>query len=240
MVDMAKQRKRFPSTKSRFCTQELKIIPFIDYVLDKVKDDFLVIEGIRADESTLRSRMKQDCQYFKYYFEPYKSNEITIELLRGRENLSYVQKVELEKAHERLALGFNDEKYYTYRKNDVIEYVNQFAAEIYRPHFHDTAMDVFAYIYEHDQSPNSLYFKGSRRWGVIPVLIQALMRSGRLERIKNTGSALWMLRKKRDQLSFLQVKYRGNTRGVLTQKQARKSILPRTYLGTWILSGIQP
>src|SRR5690554_3867482 len=33
MIDMAEKKKRFPAMMSRFCTSELKINPFIDYVL---------------------------------------------------------------------------------------------------------------------------------------------------------------------------------------------------------------
>jgi 3'-phosphoadenosine 5'-phosphosulfate sulfotransferase (PAPS reductase)/FAD synthetase len=32
-VQLAKKKKRFPSTKARFCTVELKIVPFIDWLL---------------------------------------------------------------------------------------------------------------------------------------------------------------------------------------------------------------
>lgn len=69
MVDLAKQKKRFPSTKARFCTEELKSKPAIDYVLSK-KEHLIVIEGIRKDESFSRSKMQDQCTYFKYYFEP--------------------------------------------------------------------------------------------------------------------------------------------------------------------------
>lgn len=32
-VELAKYKKRFPSTNARFCTEELKVKPMIDYVL---------------------------------------------------------------------------------------------------------------------------------------------------------------------------------------------------------------
>lgn len=70
MIDMAEKKKRFPSTMARFCTSELKSIPFIDYVLEQ-KDHLLIIQGIRALESHKRSTMQRQCSYFKYYFEPY-------------------------------------------------------------------------------------------------------------------------------------------------------------------------
>lgn len=69
MVDLATQKKRFPSTKARFCTEELKSKPAIDYVLSKM-EHLIVIEGIRKNESFSRSKMQDQCTYFKYYFEP--------------------------------------------------------------------------------------------------------------------------------------------------------------------------
>ena len=70
MIDLAEKKKRFPSSQARFCTSELKSIPFIDYVLEQT-EHLLIIQGIRAEESHSRSRMKKQCRYFKYYFEPY-------------------------------------------------------------------------------------------------------------------------------------------------------------------------
>lgn len=58
MVDLATQKKRWPSSQRRFCTSELKTIPMIDYILDTVKDDFIVVQGIRAAESANRAKMQ--------------------------------------------------------------------------------------------------------------------------------------------------------------------------------------
>jgi len=70
MIDLAEKKKRFPSSQARFCTSELKSIPFIDYVLEQ-KEHLIVIQGIRALESHNRSKMQKQCRYFKYYFEAY-------------------------------------------------------------------------------------------------------------------------------------------------------------------------
>ena len=61
MVGLAKQKKRWPSTRARFCTQELKTKPCIDYVLDNVQDNILMIQGIRAAESPNRAAMSKQC-----------------------------------------------------------------------------------------------------------------------------------------------------------------------------------
>ena len=66
-VDMAVKKGRFPSTKARFCTVELKIKPMIDFILSQ-EDSLIVIQGIRAAESAARSKFEMECSYFKEYF----------------------------------------------------------------------------------------------------------------------------------------------------------------------------
>ena len=68
-VDLAVKKKRFPSTNARFCTEELKSIPAIDYVLS-LTESIIVIEGIRKNESFSRSKMEPTCMYFHGYFQP--------------------------------------------------------------------------------------------------------------------------------------------------------------------------
>lgn len=69
-VNMAKKKGRFPSAKARFCTEELKIKPMVDWILDNPEDRY-IIQGIRAQESKARAQMEKQCTYFKYYFQPY-------------------------------------------------------------------------------------------------------------------------------------------------------------------------
>jgi 3'-phosphoadenosine 5'-phosphosulfate sulfotransferase (PAPS reductase)/FAD synthetase len=69
-LGMVEKKGRFPSTKARFCTEELKTKPMIDYVLSQT-EHCIIIQGIRSDESFSRSLMKDACRYFRYYFEPY-------------------------------------------------------------------------------------------------------------------------------------------------------------------------
>lgn len=70
-VSLAVHKKRFPSTNARFCTSELKMKPMIDYVLS-LKESCIIIQGIRAGESTARAAMEEECMYFKSYFQPNK------------------------------------------------------------------------------------------------------------------------------------------------------------------------
>ena len=69
LVELAKKKKIFPSSGRRFCTEELKVKPMVDWVLAQ-EDDMIIIQGIRSGESKARAEMDQECMYFKYYVEP--------------------------------------------------------------------------------------------------------------------------------------------------------------------------
>lgn len=90
LIDLAEKKGRFPSVKARFCTIELKAKPMIDYVL-KQKEHLLIIQGIRKAESQNRSKMKKQCRYFKYYFEPYNDSGKT-HTYRKKEITKWVKK----------------------------------------------------------------------------------------------------------------------------------------------------
>lgn len=57
----------FPDTQHRMCTVQLKVHPMIDYILQQ-DTDLLVIQGIRAAESSARSKMPCSAPYFAEYF----------------------------------------------------------------------------------------------------------------------------------------------------------------------------
>lgn len=141
LVDLAIKKKRFPSTKARFCTEELKSKPIIDYVLDEVQDNFISIQGIRADESESRSKMSKECRMFKYYFEPYGYDK------KGKP------------------------KYHTYRKKDVVAYCEKYADDVWRPVFEWTGKEVIDYIIANGQKPNNLYYQGFKRVGCFPCIM---------------------------------------------------------------------
>lgn len=170
MIDLAEKKKRFPSTKARFCTSELKAIPFIDYVLNQT-EHILVIQGIRALESYSRSNMSKQCTYFKYYFEPYVSNERTIKHLESLNSLTSLQKAKLAKAKNRLSKGFQDEKFHSYRKKEVKKWAGLYSSDILRPVFEWTAQQVIDYIIENGQQPNTLYTEGFKRVGCFPCIM---------------------------------------------------------------------
>jgi len=93
-LDLAKKKGRFPSTKARFCTEQLKSIPMIDYVLQQ-ECHLIIIQGIRADESKNRSKMSEHCTYFKYYYTPYgvdKQGKDKYQSYRKKDVLAWRQK----------------------------------------------------------------------------------------------------------------------------------------------------
>jgi 3'-phosphoadenosine 5'-phosphosulfate sulfotransferase (PAPS reductase)/FAD synthetase len=69
--EMSIQRKRVPSTKARFCTQELKLFPIHNYIHSKFTKEELkeltMHDGRRAEESISRSKLKEIEFDLNYY-----------------------------------------------------------------------------------------------------------------------------------------------------------------------------
>jgi len=57
-VQLAVERKSFPSVKRRFCTGELKVFPLHTYY-ESLADEITSYQGIRADESASRANMTE-------------------------------------------------------------------------------------------------------------------------------------------------------------------------------------
>lgn len=144
LIDLARKKSRFPSSQRRFCTSELKSIPMIDYILDEVQDDFIVVQGIRAAESASRALMQSQCNYFKYYLEPYKVDK------KGKP------------------------KFHTYRRKEVLAYCNKYATDVLRPVFDWSAQAVIDYSLENGIDVNPLYSMGMKRVGCFPCIMSGL------------------------------------------------------------------
>ena len=174
-MDLVRKKKRFPSSRARFCTEQLKSIPMIDWILDVDPYHTVIIQGIRKDESISRSQMYQSCKYFKYYFEPYKSNELTIRKLTARldagKKLTDQQVKKLEKAKKRLEDGHKDERYHTYRKNDVFAFCERYMDDVERLVFEMTGNEVLQLILDAGYKPNPLYYMGNGRVGCFPCVM---------------------------------------------------------------------
>ncbi|MFT3994765.1 MAG: phosphoadenosine phosphosulfate reductase family protein [Dysgonomonas sp.] len=180
MIDLARKKKRFPSSQRRFCTSELKSIPMIDYILDEVKDNFIVVQGIRAAESASRALMQSQCNYFKYYLEPIETNTTRLPKLEQRLSIEkkkskYLKILEkIEKVKERLAKGKEDPKYHTYRRKEVLSYCKTFATDVLRPVFDWSAQAVIDYSLENGIDVNPLYSMGMKRVGCFPCIMSGL------------------------------------------------------------------
>jgi 3'-phosphoadenosine 5'-phosphosulfate sulfotransferase (PAPS reductase)/FAD synthetase len=84
--DLAKAKKRFPSTKARFCTTELKIKPMVDFILS-LEDNVNIYQGIRKEESLARSKMNFSDDFFLYYIQKDSKN-----LYRKKDVLKWLKK----------------------------------------------------------------------------------------------------------------------------------------------------
>lgn len=157
-IDLAKQKGRFPSTKTRFCTEELKMKPMIDYVLSQ-SDHLLIVEGKRRDESEARSQLPEACTYFKYYFQPYTWRV----LKKHKKQYKGWKLIDVPMEHKRPV-------YFTYRKKEVTTWVELYAQDLYRPVVDWTAQQVIDYILSNGQRPNELYFRGFSRVGCFPCI----------------------------------------------------------------------
>jgi 3'-phosphoadenosine 5'-phosphosulfate sulfotransferase (PAPS reductase)/FAD synthetase len=143
IIDLAKKKKRFPSAGARYCTHELKMKPIIDYLLDDVRDDFIIVQGIRAAESQSRAKMAPQCNYFKYYIEPYKQDK------NGKDI------------------------FHTYRKKQILSFSKTHATDVWRPVFDWSAQQVIDYILDNGLEPNPLYRMGFKRVGCFPCIMSA-------------------------------------------------------------------
>ncbi len=149
MEDMAMKKGRFASTKARFCTEELKSKPLIDYVLSQ-DDHCLIIQGIRSSESYARALMNKQCAFFKFYFEPYN--------IDPRTNLPRIGKNGQQQKPKK----------HTYRKKEVVKFKSKYSDDILRPVFDWDSQQVINYIIAHGQDPNPLYSQGFSRVGCFP------------------------------------------------------------------------
>ena len=66
--ELAKKKGRFPSTKARFCTQQLKIYPTQKHVMQFQQDnkEVVLLSGVRAGESAARAALPE-LEWDEYY-----------------------------------------------------------------------------------------------------------------------------------------------------------------------------
>jgi 3'-phosphoadenosine 5'-phosphosulfate sulfotransferase (PAPS reductase)/FAD synthetase len=68
--DLARKKRRFPSTKARFCTQELKLKPTKRYIdnLQNAGYEVIAVSGVRAEESAERAKLSEWGSPLESYF----------------------------------------------------------------------------------------------------------------------------------------------------------------------------
>ncbi|MBB2148831.1 phosphoadenosine phosphosulfate reductase domain-containing protein [Pedobacter gandavensis] len=140
-AEMVMYRSRFPSTRRRFCTEDLKVRPVIDYILDNVLEDLVLIQGVRAEESAARRNLKATDDYFKFYLEPFGYDK------NGKP------------------------KFHTYRKADVLAHLEKYDVIVSRPILKLTHSEVFNVCFNHNSPANPLYRSGSSRVGCYPCIM---------------------------------------------------------------------
>ena len=65
-IGLCERMKWFPDAAHRMCSVQLKIQPMIDFVLEQ-DDNLVIIQGIRAAESSSRSKLACSADYFAEY-----------------------------------------------------------------------------------------------------------------------------------------------------------------------------
>lgn len=142
-AEMVLAKGRFPSTRARFCTEELKMKVMIDYILT-LESDIVVVQGVRSEESAARMMLKKNDEYFRFYFEPRGKNK------KGKPI------------------------YDSYRKKDLVKWLDLYTCDVQRPIIALTALEVFDIIFSAGLKPNPLYFKGHSRVGCYPCIMSQL------------------------------------------------------------------
>ena len=146
LLDLAMQKGRFPSPKARFCTEQLKIIPMIEWILTQT-EDLAVYQGIRAEESANRARMKQRDEFFLpqvlYDQDPY----VWRDGQRERRRTPVLQ-------------------------SQVMAWLETRECSVERPLFHWKKRDIVALCKKH-QVLNPMYDMGFQRVGCFPCIMES-------------------------------------------------------------------
>ncbi len=165
MADLVKRKLRVPSAKARFCTTELKIKPMFDWILSQEKD-FQIYQGIRADESNARSKMKSEEVFFLQ--QEIWEQEEPLRKQNKEIKKSHKGKPMHEWEHFLIKLKVPQKPLYQDR---VIEWLQDYTCDVSRPLFNMTAKEVFAIHKRNGVESNPLYKKGAGRVGCFPCIM---------------------------------------------------------------------
>lgn len=144
LLDLAVQRGRFPATKARFCTEALKVLPMIDWMLEQ-RGDLAVYQGIRAEESLRRRVMPMSDDYFAPYLA-YAENPYV-----GRDGVRQRSRMPVRYA-------------------EVMQWLATYDCTVERTLFHWKTKDILALCRQHGVL-NPLYDMGFDRVGCLPCIM---------------------------------------------------------------------
>ena len=144
LLDLAKKKRRFPSPKARFCTEELKIVPMIEWILQQ-SCDIAVYQGIRAEESEARRRMKPSDEFFK-------------------------PQIDYDQNPHRFVDGQWKRKQAPIFQKQAIAWLESYECSVERPFFYWKTKDILTLCRKHNVL-NPLYSKGFSRVGCFPCIM---------------------------------------------------------------------
>lgn len=144
LLDLAAKKRRFPSIKARFCTEQLKVIPMIEWAISQ-RCDIAIYQGIRAEESEVRSRMKPSDEFFKPQIEYDRNPYQFVNGVWKRRRTPIFQK-------------------------PVIEWLESYECRVERPFFYYKTKDILTLCRKHNVL-NTLYDRGFERVGCFPCVL---------------------------------------------------------------------
>ena len=165
MRSLVDRKLRVPSAKARFCTTELKIKPMFEWILNQ-KEDFIIYQGIRAQESEARSKMKAD----DVFFLQQEIWEQETPLRKQIKEIKAQHKGRPLREYEHLLPKLKVKTKPIYQDR-VIEWLQDNFCDVSRPLFNMTAKEVFDIHKRHGVEPNPLYKKGAGRVGCFPCIM---------------------------------------------------------------------
>ncbi|WP_400192795.1 phosphoadenosine phosphosulfate reductase family protein [Hymenobacter sp. B81] len=191
LPDVVVAKGRFPSQKARFCTEELKVKPGIDWVLQQT-EDVVIYQGVRADESAARRHLKRNDEYFRFYFQPLRMRgkfdkqikALSAQLVGakpGQLDMFTTQDLHAElRALQAKNAATLRPQYDSYRRKEVLAWCEKYSADLVRPVIYWTAEEVISYCLEQGFKLNPLYYRGARRVGCYPCMNSRLSEVGHI------------------------------------------------------------
>ena len=161
LLDLAEKKRRFPSVKARFCTEQLKIVPMIEWILEQ-GCNLAVYQGIRGEESLARSLLKPCDDYFRPQIEY--ANEPYVHLCPSDRSKH------CDRSGQRVC-GVKHRKRKPLYQDRVMRWLENYWCKVERPFFHWKSRDILSFCKKHGVL-NPLYEMGFSRVGCFPCIME--------------------------------------------------------------------